>query len=341
MDYKVTIGIPVYNVERYIRQTLDAALAQTFTDIEFLICDDCGTDNSIAIVRQYQQEHPRGQHLRIVRQPENRGIGEGRNRMMAEAQGRYFYSLDADDTISPDAIELLYNAALRHQAEIVYGSHERVTVNDNSSYTEQLVYPAKVFTRPDEYAQYVYDTGIQVMNWNYLIDLNVVRRNHLQVTPVRHGYGEDYTYTVDLPTYITRAVLLPNITYRYQIDASAVTAKREKVMDRQQMDLALAAIDQKKRRTELSHKPYYARRCAKLLMYDFYFAHEMILHQGTMKHPYTNTEIRNTLWHPMSLWQILRSPQARGHNLGAWVLGHLSPSLAVMLIKRLGQQMKK
>ena len=42
MTYEVTIGIPVYNVEKYIRQTLDSALAQTFQSIEFLICDDCG-----------------------------------------------------------------------------------------------------------------------------------------------------------------------------------------------------------------------------------------------------------------------------------------------------------
>ena len=56
--YKVTIGIPVYNIEKYIRQGLESALAQTFADIEFLILDDCGTDSSIDIVREYQQTHP-------------------------------------------------------------------------------------------------------------------------------------------------------------------------------------------------------------------------------------------------------------------------------------------
>lgn len=58
MAYEVTIGIPVYNVERYIRLTMDSALAQTFPDIEFLILDDCGTDSSIDIVRDYQLNHP-------------------------------------------------------------------------------------------------------------------------------------------------------------------------------------------------------------------------------------------------------------------------------------------
>ena len=54
MDYKVTIGIPVYNIEKYIRPMLDSALSQTFQNIEFLICDDCGADGSMDIVREYQ-----------------------------------------------------------------------------------------------------------------------------------------------------------------------------------------------------------------------------------------------------------------------------------------------
>ena len=60
MGYEVTIGIPVYNVEKYIRLTMDSALAQTFESIEFLVLDDCGSDSSMDIVREYQQTHPRG-----------------------------------------------------------------------------------------------------------------------------------------------------------------------------------------------------------------------------------------------------------------------------------------
>lgn len=55
MSYEVTIGIPVYNAEKYIRRTMDSALAQTFASIEFLILDDGCTDLSIAIVKEYQQ----------------------------------------------------------------------------------------------------------------------------------------------------------------------------------------------------------------------------------------------------------------------------------------------
>lgn len=69
MACEVTIGIPVYNVRNYIRLTMDLALAQTFESIEFLVLDDCGTDGLIGVVREYQQTHPRGKGIRIVRQP--------------------------------------------------------------------------------------------------------------------------------------------------------------------------------------------------------------------------------------------------------------------------------
>ena len=85
MEYDVTIGIPVYQVEKYIRESLESALSQTFPSIEFLICDDCGTDTSIAIVQEYQKKHSRGKDIRIVRQPHNMGLGCARNRMRVEA----------------------------------------------------------------------------------------------------------------------------------------------------------------------------------------------------------------------------------------------------------------
>lgn len=341
MKYEVTIGIPVYHVEKYIRQTMDSALAQTFGSIEFLICDDCGTDSSIDIVREYQQTHPRGGDIRIVSQPRNMGIGEARNRMMAEAQGRFFYSLDADDMISPDAIALLYEAAQKYDAQLVYGSYERLFDNGERKRTVQYPYPFRVFTQPDEYAEYAYRGGVQVMNWNYLIDLEVVRRNHLKVTPVGHGYGEDFTYTVDLPTYVTRVVLLPQITYQYYIVENVFAGKRNKVMSRKQLDLAVDAIDQKKRRKELKQKPYYAKRCATLLMYDYSFVCQILARRAEAEPRYTDKEIRDMMWHPMTLSEILRSHQERWKNLGFWLFSALPPVLSVRLMALTAKMTKR
>ena len=332
MPYEVTIGIPVFNVEKYIRQTMDSALAQTFQSIEFLICDDCGTDSSVEIIKEYQQAHPRGKDIRIVHQPHNMGIGEARNRMMDEAQGRFFYSLDADDMITPNAIELLYSAAKKYDAELVYGSYERLFVNGDGQRTVQYPYPFRVFTEPDEYAMYAYYIGVEVNNWNYLISLDVIRRNHLRVTPVGHGYGEDFTYTVDLPTFVTRAVLLPDITYQYYIEEKVFAGKRRKLMSRNQMDKSIEAIDKKKRRGELKDKPYYAKRMATLLMYDYSFAQQILKRRGEADPPYTNQEIKKIMWQPMTLTEILCSRQARSQNLKAWLIWKMPSWISVRLI---------
>lgn len=333
MTYEVTIGIPVYNVEKYIRQTLESALAQTFPSIEFLICDDCGTDSSIAIIKEIQETHPRGKDIRILHQPRNMGIGPGRNRMLDEAKGRFFYSLDGDDTIAPNTIELLYNTANKNNAQIVYGSYERIFLkNGEVVRTEPILYPYQVFIEKDIFADYVYHVGIQGMNWNYLIDINVIRRNNLRVTPVGHGYGEDFTFTIDLPTYIDRAVLLPDITYHYYI-RDVDKHKGKKVLSRDNMEKVIKAVSDMKKRNELLGKRYYSKRISHLMMLDCSFACEMVGRRDRFDHPFSNREVRDIMWHPMSFWQIVSAKSGRFHNILYWTFGVVPPCVCVWLLK--------
>ena len=319
VEYEVTIGIPVYNAEKYIRLAMDSALAQTFNDIEFLVIDDCGTDSSVDIVREYQQTHPRGKDIRIVRQPQNGGLGRARNRIIDEAQGIYLYYLDGDDAIEPNTIELLYEKAKAFDADMVYGSYKRIfTENDKVVDTICYSYPYKEFSAPDDYACYAYEGKVQTMMWNYLIRLDILKRNSLRVAPV--GYGEDYTFTVDLPTYVIRVVLLPDITYSYYVrDVNTRRWNR--------------TIDEKKRRTYLKEKPYYARRCATLLMYDLSFVEQILQRRDQLTPRYTDRELRNVMWQPMTLWDILRTTDKRAKNLAAYILCKLPPSLAVFIIR--------
>jgi glycosyltransferase involved in cell wall biosynthesis len=331
MAYEVTIGIPVYNVEKYIRLTMDSALAQTFPDIEFLVIDDCGTDSSMDIVREYQQRHPRGKDIRIVRQPQNGGLGRARNRIVEEARGKYLYYLDADDAIAANAISLLYNQAVEHDADIVYGSYERVyTQNGKTTDRTAFHYDYRVFTGMDTFACFAYEGNVQTMTWNFLIKIGILRDNHLRVAPV--GFGEDYTFTVDLPTYVERAVLLPDVTYYYYVrDVNVVRWNRN--VTRQMMDAYIQTIDEKKRRTGLRRKPYYAKRCETLLMYDFSFVGQILKRRDQLIPRYTDREIRDVMWHPMTLWEILRSPASKSKSLAAYVIAHLPSALAVLGIK--------
>ncbi|MCD7820977.1 MAG: glycosyltransferase, partial [Clostridiales bacterium] len=103
----VSVIIPVYNVEKYLRQSLDCILGQTLTDIEVICVDDGSTDQSSAILEEYAQKDTR---MKVLRQ-ENRGAGAARNLGFSHAVGTYAYFFDADDLCSLELLEKTVNRA--------------------------------------------------------------------------------------------------------------------------------------------------------------------------------------------------------------------------------------
>ena len=335
MKYEVTLGIPVYNVEKYIRLTMDSALAQTFESIEFIVLDDCGTDDSIAIVREYQETHPRGKDIRIVRQPQNMGIGQGRNRIIDEAQGRYLYFMDADDEITPRAIELLYDNAQRYHAQIVYGSFEKIVVTGNTVTRTPLVYPSAQFLEGDDWPNYVYRCydGIQAMTWNLLIDIGVFRQNGLRFKPIQ--YWEDFMLTMDLPAYITRAVLLPDVTYRYYCREGSLShfGKRSHI-DKAEVVETIEALAQVKAQSDrLRRKPYFVQRTYKVMETCYFVVCTVFRHQHIISPPFTKCEIRDIMRSPLSLREILSFRHLRWRHLTLYLFSVLPPSVSVALMK--------
>lgn len=339
MKYEVTIGIPVFNVEKYMRLTMDSALAQTFQDIEFLILDDCGTDSSMDIVREYQQDHPRGKDIRIVSQPYNKGIGEARNRILDEARGKFLFFMDADDTIVPNAIELLYGALQKYRAEIVYGSHERVEENDGEKNVIRRVYQQMFFEKEDDFAKYVYRKydGIQAQTWNFLIDVNIYRRNNIRYKAV--NYWEDFAMTIDLPTYITRAVLLPDVTYRYFCRYGSLSNfQQRRQIAKEEIQKAINAIALVKGNSErIKDKKYFPQRMYKVMMTCFYMVCSIMRNREKIVPAFTNLEVRNVLRSPISVAETMKFKEWRVKNLFLCLLGILPPILSLSIIRLLGK----
>lgn len=100
----ISIIVPVYNVENFIEETMDSVLAQTHTDWELLLVEDCSNDNTVTLIRQYM-ERTGDSRIRLLRQPANMGAARARNRGMREAEGRYVSYLDADDLWVPQKLE--------------------------------------------------------------------------------------------------------------------------------------------------------------------------------------------------------------------------------------------
>lgn len=100
----VSIIVPVYNVEKYIVETMDCVRRQTYTDWELLLVEDGSPDASAAVIEAYIRETGDGR-IRLIRQPANMGAAQARNRGLKEAQGRYIAYLDADDLWVPEKLE--------------------------------------------------------------------------------------------------------------------------------------------------------------------------------------------------------------------------------------------
>lgn len=340
MNYEVTIGIPVYNVERYIRLTMDSALAQTFQSIEFLVLDDCGTDSSMDIVREYQQNHPRGKDIRIVRQPQNGGLGRARNRIIEEAQGKYLYHLDADDAIAPNTIQLLYDNVQRYDADIVYGSYKRIEQFDGETKETEHRYPSVQFLKAYEFADRVYsDYGfLQANTWNFLIKRDIYLKNNIRHKAV--NYWEDFSTTIDLPTYVTRAVLLPDITYYYYCRYGSLSnfSKRNRI-EKSEIEKTLDAMAQVKQNSDrVKPMPYFHKRMHKVMMTHFYMVCAIMKEEKIITPPFTKHEMRDIMRWPISLWEVLQMKDWRIKNLTLYLLGVLPPAISVGLIRILGKR---
>ena len=98
---RVTVGVPVYNGEKYLAHCLDSLLAQTYSDIEILICDNASTDRTEQICRDYAARDPR---VRYLRNPVNIGLGGNFRRVLELARGEYFKAAAADDWCGPEFI---------------------------------------------------------------------------------------------------------------------------------------------------------------------------------------------------------------------------------------------
>ena len=115
MTKKISIIIPVYNVEKFLPACLDSVLNQTLENFEVVCVNDGATDNSLNILKEYAQKDPR---IKVITQ-ENKGLSEARNTGLKNAQGEYILFLDSDDTIHPQTLEICHTLAQKEKAQMV------------------------------------------------------------------------------------------------------------------------------------------------------------------------------------------------------------------------------
>lgn len=116
----VSIIIPVYNAGPYIEACMASLVAQTLDNIEVLLVDDHGRDDSMELARRFVEAHPSGKTFRFLTTPHNMGPGPARNVGIEAAQGEYVAFVDSDDVVEPGFCELLYREAKQYDADLTY-----------------------------------------------------------------------------------------------------------------------------------------------------------------------------------------------------------------------------
>lgn len=177
---QISIVLPVYNVEHYLKTTIDSILSQTFTDFELICIDDGSTDNSVSLLSDYAS---RDRRIKVHTQS-NVGPGASRNNGLDKATGKYVMMLDADDIYHPDMLELLHSKAINLNADIVVCKSSRFDNNSGSKLdswwmlNEAQIPEAEPFTvwnMPD----YAF-TAFMGWPWDKLFKRDFIERNGLR-----------------------------------------------------------------------------------------------------------------------------------------------------------------
>lgn len=336
MKYDVTIGIPVYKSVGYILRTLESALSQTYASIEYLIVDDGGNDGSMEIVRQLMMSHPRGKHIHIIFHPSNLGVSQSRNDIIDNALGEYLYFLDSDDLMAEHAISLMMQNIQDYEAEIVFGSYEKIEISGNKVVCQ---YPSMQLFGSDTLASFAYRkyAGIQASSCNYLVKSSILREHQLHF--INTNYWEDLVFTYDLVTYIKRSVLLPSITYTYLCRTKSLSHYQpRKHISKDEIMKNVCSIDHlKKTSALLVNKEYYPNRCYNIVLTDFYIACIIIKRRKDIVPVFSDSEIKLIMSHPASFSQICSFQQSRCKNLLFYVIGKLPSFLCVKVIWCIGK----
>ncbi|MCR5239158.1 MAG: glycosyltransferase [Prevotella sp.] len=335
----MTIGIPVYQAEKYLSRALESSLVQSYPSIEFLIVDDGSTDGSLSIAQDFQRHHPRGADIRIISHDHNLGVSVARNRIIDEASGTYLYFMDADDTMAGHTIALLMDNIRHYEAEMAFGSYEKIGTDGER---EIYQYPELQLLGEDQLASFAYRkyAGIQASACNYLVKTSLLREHHHRF--MKTDYWEDLVFTFDLVTLVSRAVLLPDITYYYWCHENSLSRYQHRHQIPKEEILRNARTVDHLRETSalLYNKVYYPNRCYIIVMTGFYMACNVLKRRRDIAPSMSDGEIRALLTHPASFRQICHFHQSRFMNLVLYLLGRLPARLCVRLVYVLGKLKK-
>jgi glycosyltransferase involved in cell wall biosynthesis len=210
---KISIVIPVYNVEQYLVRCLNSIFNQQFSGLlEVIAVDDASTDNSLQVLQDYQRNEPR---LKVIRHESNKKLSMARSTGMKAISGDYVMHVDSDDWLLNNSLENLYRKCLETDADVVVYNH----IKEDSIGKKVFVNGIKkelITTDKQEVHQHFLGAP-----WNKIVKSHLVR--NMISGQVGVNNGEDLIYTTEILLRAKKICLLPENYYVYFVNTQSLT----------------------------------------------------------------------------------------------------------------------
>lgn len=213
---KISVVVPVYNAERYLKRCADSILSQTFRDFELILVNDGSTDLSGVICDSYAKADDR---VRVIHK-QNEGVSQARNDGIMRATGEYLAFSDSDDTVEPDWLETLYQRAGQTNADLVICNYSTVSASGKElrchAFAEGEVLEGEALKlRLYQAIATCNDVGLYSL-WNKLFRADVVRSGGLSFQKGM-SLGEDMLFLLDVYRQVGRIAFSEKPLYNYEI----------------------------------------------------------------------------------------------------------------------------
>ncbi len=274
MTPKISLIVPVFNVEKYVSKCLDSLVAQTLKDIEIICVDDCSTDNSLQIIEKYASKDSR---IKIVKHEVNKGLGQARNSGLGYSCGEYIWFIDSDDYVDIRACQLLYDTAKKNDAIIITFQSIAFKIDEQGN---EFFSPSYLINDWAKNVNYDLTNHYNLMgNQNVTAWAYITKRDFIKNFSFRPGvYHEDVDFTLRL---FSECKALRNIAYApyyYRQDNSSITRSKlnqKRLIDNVKTCITLKAyLDEKKFPREHFYTDTFIKFCTsvKKMIEEFEFS---------------------------------------------------------------------
>ena len=226
---KVSVVIPVYNVEAYLDECLSSVLHQTLREIEIICVNDGSTDKSLDILNRYAAENPR----MVIISQENKGLSAARNVGMDRARGRYLYFLDSDDYIEPQMLELLYGKMEEMQLDMLFFNvrpfsdgnqfDERIKIIDDF-YKRRTGHPG-IYSGNEMLKRFLDQKTYGTQAWAYILRTEFIKINSLRF--IEGIYHEDNPFTLSCLALAKRTGHISEAFYNHRIRENSIATMKK------------------------------------------------------------------------------------------------------------------